>query len=162
MYAFGVPVWNYTIKPDKNVAFFEKIWLTAAPSRAIIITPMQVLFFARSKGSCPSRRRGPLQREAMGLHPPSAKRRGWTGRKSAAGGRSPAPQDANLLRRCRYARSSNARLHRVQAKELQHDEEQKERSRPSGDEQVLPFLQKAYCPSRDEVSRKERMQLHGR
>ena len=75
----------------------------------------------------------------------------------------PLPQGgANSYRRCRYARSSNARLHRVQAKELQHNEEQEERSRPSGDEQVLPFLQKAYCPSRDEVKPKERNKLHGR
>ncbi len=46
-------------------------------------------------------------------------------------------------------------LHRVQTAQLQHHEEQEEQPRPAGDEEVLPFLQKAYYSSRDKVRKAE-------
>ena len=42
-------------------------------------------------------------------------------------------------------------LHRVQTAQLQHHEKQEERSRPAGNEQVLPVLQEAHAPQRDQV-----------
>ena len=43
-------------------------------------------------------------------------------------------------RRYRYESQDHLSLHRVQAAQLQHHEEQEERSRQTGNEQVLPFL----------------------
>lgn len=42
-------------------------------------------------------------------------------------------------------------LHRVQAAQLQHQEEQEKQPRPARNEKVLPVLQKAHASSRNEV-----------
>ena len=44
-----------------------------------------------------------------------------------------------------------AGLHRVQAAQLQHHEEQEEQPRSSRDEEVLPLLQEAHRSSRNQV-----------
>ena len=58
-----------------------------------------------------------------------------------------------LNRRCRKDESQDyAGLHGVQTKKLRHNEEQEERSRQTGNEQVLQVLQKAYLAQRNQVS----------
>jgi hypothetical protein len=47
---------------------------------------------------------------------------------------------------------NHPRLHGMQAAQLQQAEEQEEQSRSSRDEEVLPLLQKAHGPSRNQVS----------
>ena len=42
------------------------------------------------------------------------------------------------------ASKNHLRLYRMQAKKLRHDEEQKERSRPFRDQEVLQVLQEAH------------------
>ena len=51
------------------------------------------------------------------------------------------------------ASQNHSRLHGVQATQLQHDEEQEERSGQTGNEQVLPVLPQAHGSQRDEVRR---------
>jgi len=46
--------------------------------------------------------------------------------------------------RCRYESENHFGLHGMQAAQLQHNEKQEERSGQTGNEQVLPLLQKAY------------------
>ena len=53
----------------------------------------------------------------------------------------------------RRAGEDHPEMLRVQAAQLCHQQKQEEYPRPSGAEQVLPLLQKAYRPQRDEVMR---------
>ena len=57
------------------------------------------------------------------------------------------------IRRCRDESKNHFGLQRVQTEKLQHDEEQEKRSGPSGDEQVLQVLQKAYPPQGNQIVR---------
>ena len=52
-----------------------------------------------------------------------------------------------------HARQHRPGLHRVQAPELRHDEEQEEDDRASADEEVLQLVPVAYAASRNEVAR---------
>jgi hypothetical protein len=50
----------------------------------------------------------------------------------------------------------------MQAEKLRFEEEQEERSGSSGDEKVLPFLQKAHHAPRNQIgSERMEVQLHG-
>ena len=49
------------------------------------------------------------------------------------------------------ASKDHSEMQRMQAKKLQHDEEQEERPRPSRNEEVLQVLQKAYRSYRNKV-----------
>jgi hypothetical protein len=58
------------------------------------------------------------------------------------------------------ARESDPEMQRVQAEKLQYHEEQEEHSGQAGTEQVLPLLQKAHAPQRNQVTG-ERMMRKG-
>ena len=62
--------------------------------------------------------------------------------------------------RCRNNACKNRScLHGVQTAQLQHQEELEEQPGPDRDEEVLPLLQKAYGPPRDEVRKADKQ--HG-
>ena len=81
-------------------------------------------------------------REAIGIHPASA------------------GHDTNNKEVPLNARESHTEMQRVQAEKLQYDEEQEEHSGQAGTEQVLPLLQKAHAPQRNQVTG-ERMMRKG-
>ena len=45
----------------------------------------------------------------------------------------------------------------MQTAQLQHNEKQAEHTRQTGDEQVLPFLQEAYSPQRNQIIKREEL-----
>jgi hypothetical protein len=49
------------------------------------------------------------------------------------------------------ARESHFEMQRVQAEKLQYHEKQEEHAGQAGTEQVLPLLQKAHAPQRNQV-----------
>ena len=63
-------------------------------------------------------------------------------------------QKIPLLRRCRYESQSYFGLHRVQTAQLQHHEEQEERSWQARNEQVLSFLQETHASQGNQIGEK--------
>ena len=62
----------------------------------------------------------------------------------------------NLKEVPKNARESHVSVYGMQAEKLQHGQEQKEHSRPSGAQQVLPFLPEAHLTQRNQVRKTER------